>query len=67
MDRRGAIAEALKIAQKETASPDEHKNWVILITGKGTDPYIMIEGGKKIPWSDEEVAREEIRKIMSKM
>lgn len=36
---------------------------VILITGKGTDPYIMEAGGKKTPWSDYKVAREEISKL----
>jgi len=51
MDRRQAIAEALKRARSGDA---------ILITGKGTDPYIMGPKGSKIPWSDAEVAGEEI-------
>lgn len=54
MDRRKAINEALKKAQKGD---------VILITGKGTDPYIMLANGKKLPWSDAEVAREELHKL----
>jgi len=53
MDRREAIREAIKRAQKGDA---------ILITGKGTDPYIMGPNGSKIPWSDARIAREEIEK-----
>lgn len=54
MDRRLAISEALK-----TAKPAD----TVLISGKGTDPYIMIEKGNKIPWNDAEVAREELSKL----
>ncbi len=55
MDRREAISSAI---QKAT------KGDVILITGKGTDPYIMEAGGKKTPWSDAQVAREELEKVL---
>lgn len=51
MDRRLAIRKAL-----ENAKPSD----VVLITGKGTDPYIMGPNGQKTPWSDERVAREEL-------
>lgn len=54
MDRRKAIAKALSLARAGDA---------VLITGKGTDPYIMGPRGTKIPWSDASVAREELRKI----
>lgn len=54
MDRREAIASALLKAKKKN---------VVLITGKGTDPYIMEAKGKKTPWSDYDVAREELLKI----
>ncbi len=54
MDRRLAISEALKNAKLGDT---------VLISGKGTDPYIMIEKGNKIPWSDAEVAREELSKL----
>ena len=37
----------------------------VLITGKGTDPYIMRANGKKEKWSDAEVTREELGKIFS--
>ncbi len=52
MDRRLAIRRAL-----EKAKPGD----VVLITGKGTDPYIMGPRGSKIPWSDRVVALEELR------
>ncbi|HUD04016.1 MAG TPA: UDP-N-acetylmuramyl-tripeptide synthetase [Candidatus Paceibacterota bacterium] len=55
MDRREAIAKALTLAKEGDA---------VLITGKGTDPYIMGANGSRIPWSDAKVAREELRKIM---
>jgi UDP-N-acetylmuramoyl-L-alanyl-D-glutamate--2,6-diaminopimelate ligase len=53
MDRREAIAAAIKVAK-----PTD----VILITGKGTDPCIMGPNGTKIPWDDATVAREELAK-----
>jgi hypothetical protein len=36
-----------------------------LITGKGTDPYIMRANGVKEPWSDARVVEEELSKIDS--
>jgi UDP-N-acetylmuramoyl-L-alanyl-D-glutamate--2,6-diaminopimelate ligase len=56
MDRREAIAAALKIAQEG----DD-----VLITGKGTDPYIMRAQGEKLPWSDSQVVREELEKLQT--
>lgn len=58
MDRRKAIQKALSIASKGS---------VVLITGKGTDPYIMGPKGTKTPWSDAQVAREELKKILDKL
>ena len=55
MDRRAAIAEAIKNAKTGDS---------VLITGKGTDPYIMGAYGLKTPWSDAQVAREELEKII---
>ena len=55
MDRRVAINKAISLAKSGDA---------VLITGKGTDPYIMGAGGTKIPWSDAGVAKEELRKIL---
>ncbi|MBX9765157.1 UDP-N-acetylmuramoyl-L-alanyl-D-glutamate--2,6-diaminopimelate ligase [Patescibacteria group bacterium] len=57
MDRREAIRTALGMARAGDA---------VLISGKGTDPYIMEAGGKKTPWSDSAVAREEIKKLVQK-
>lgn len=65
LDRREAINKAIKKAfqlSKET-SPE---NVAVLITGKGTDPYIMEANGKKTPWDDASVARQELEKIMNK-
>ncbi|HJN63003.1 MAG TPA: UDP-N-acetylmuramyl-tripeptide synthetase [Candidatus Paceibacterota bacterium] len=53
MDRREAIREAYNHAKTGD---------VVLITGKGTDPYIMGPNGTKQPWSDADVAREELKK-----
>ncbi|MFA6404593.1 MAG: UDP-N-acetylmuramyl-tripeptide synthetase [Candidatus Paceibacterota bacterium] len=57
MDRREAIREAIHRAQSGDS---------ILITGKGTDPYIMGLRGTKTPWSDARIAREEIEDELSK-
>ena len=57
LDRREAIARALTIA-KET------KNAAVLITGKGTDPFIMGPNGTKLAWDDRTVAKEELKKLL---
>jgi UDP-N-acetylmuramoyl-L-alanyl-D-glutamate--2,6-diaminopimelate ligase len=54
MDRREAIRKALKMAKTGDS---------VLITGKGTDPYIMGPNGTKLPWDDADVVREELKKI----
>lgn len=51
ISRRDAIRTAISRAQVGD---------VILITGKGTDPFIMGPHGNNIPWSDAEVVREEL-------
>lgn len=61
LDRRKAIAEAIRIAQKHFK--DSGEPTAVLITGKGTDPYIMGPKGTKEPWSDAVVAREELEKL----
>lgn len=55
MDRREAIATALALARPGDS---------VLVTGKGTDPYIMQANGKKLPWSDASVVREELTKLL---
>jgi UDP-N-acetylmuramoyl-L-alanyl-D-glutamate--2,6-diaminopimelate ligase len=57
MDRREAIAHALSLANTGDS---------VLITGKGTDPYIMGPNGTKTPWSDALVAKEELHKKLTK-
>lgn len=32
---------------------------VVIITGKGCEPSINLAGGKKIPWNEREVVKEE--------
>ncbi len=44
-------------------SYENDKNVVVLITGKGTDPYIMESNGKKTPWDDASVVRQELEKL----
>ncbi len=51
LDRREAIARAIQVAKAT-----EHA--AVLITGKGTDPYIMGPNGTRTPWDDATVARE---------
>ncbi len=54
IDRRLAISAALALAREGD---------VVLITGKGTDPYIMGPKGSKEAWSDKRVVTEELRKL----
>lgn len=56
MDRREAIHTALTLAQPGDA---------VLITGKGTDPYIMQANDTKLPWSDANVVKEELDKVLA--
>lgn len=57
LDRRSAIRHALTRAGAHD---------MVLITGKGTDPYIMGPKDAREPWSDERVAREELRALLDK-
>ncbi len=54
MDRREAMRTAMQAARPGDA---------VLITGKGTDPFIMGPRGTKQVWSDAQVAREELKKM----
>lgn len=54
-DRREAIKSALNKA--ETGD-------IVIVSGKGTDPYIMGPRGTKIPWSDARICQEELEKIL---
>lgn len=61
MDRRAAISEGLKKALKISL---KNKSVSVLVTGKGTDPYIMGPRGQKEPWSDVRVVAEELGKLL---
>ncbi len=54
IDRRIAIGKALKKAKRGD---------VVLVTGKGTDPFIMGPRGSKELWSDAAVVAEELQKL----
>jgi UDP-N-acetylmuramoyl-L-alanyl-D-glutamate--2,6-diaminopimelate ligase len=56
LDRRQAIHKAISMAKSGDT---------VVISGKGTDPYIMEANGKKTPWSDASVAREELEKVLA--
>jgi UDP-N-acetylmuramoyl-L-alanyl-D-glutamate--2,6-diaminopimelate ligase len=58
LDRREAIRAALRAARPGDA---------VLISGKGTDPFIMGARGSKIPWSDSQVAREELERLLGEI
>ena len=56
LDRGRAIGRALGLA-----SPGD----VVAVTGKGCEPQMAVAGGKKIPWDDREVVREQFKKLAS--
>jgi UDP-N-acetylmuramoyl-L-alanyl-D-glutamate--2,6-diaminopimelate ligase len=58
MNRREAIRAALGAARPGDA---------VLISGKGTDPFIMGPHGSKEPWSDAAVVREELERLLGKI
>ncbi|MBI4217359.1 MAG: UDP-N-acetylmuramoyl-L-alanyl-D-glutamate--2,6-diaminopimelate ligase, partial [Parcubacteria group bacterium] len=57
LDRREAIRSAFSRAR----SCD-----IVIVTGKGSEESIAWAGGKKTPWDDRIVAREELQKILDK-
>jgi len=54
LDRREAINKALSLAEVGD---------IVVITGKGNEPVMAVENGKKIPWDDRQVVREELAKV----
>ncbi len=54
MDRRTAIKTALEKATNGS---------YVLISGKGTDPYIMGPHNSRLPWSDAKVVEEELARL----
>jgi UDP-N-acetylmuramoyl-L-alanyl-D-glutamate--2,6-diaminopimelate ligase len=70
LDRREAIEEAIRRAsvrnQRDadtSKTADAYHGVAVLISGKGTDPYIMGPDGTKVPWSDADVARESLQSL----
>ncbi|MDE2311577.1 MAG: UDP-N-acetylmuramyl-tripeptide synthetase [Patescibacteria group bacterium] len=53
LDRRQAIARALALAQ-----PGD----IVLITGKGSEQFLVLPGNKRIDWDDRQAVREELEK-----
>jgi len=51
LDRKEAINTAINMAK-----PGD----VVIITGKGSEPWMCVANGKKIPWDDRQIAREAI-------
>lgn len=54
LDRKAAIQQAISLAK-----PGD----TVILTGKGSEPYIRVRKGKRIPWSDRDAAREALEKI----
>ncbi len=54
LDRREAIRGAL-----ESAGPGD----TVIITGKGSELWIMGPGGERTPWNDGEVIKEELKRL----
>jgi len=56
LDRR----EAIRFVLKEAKEGD-----TVIITGKGCEPWICVAQGKKIPWDDRSVIKEEFKNLTS--
>jgi len=54
LDRRHAIHHALSIAQEGD---------IVLITGKGSEQFLVLPGNKRIEWDDVKVVNEELTKF----
>lgn len=54
LDRREAIRKALSLAKP---------NDIVVITGKGCEPWMCVANGKKISWDDREIVKEEFNNL----
>ncbi len=54
LDRKAAIKRALTIAEKDD---------IVLITGKGSEQFLVLPGNKRIEWDETEVVWEEANKL----
>jgi len=52
LDRKEAIKKALELAKSDDT---------VIITGKGSEPLMCLENGKKIPWDDRQIVRDLIK------
>ena len=57
LDRREAIRRALHLAKQSSTRA------TVIITGKGSEPWMCVAGGKKIPWDDRKIVKEEFKKL----
>ncbi|MFA6190498.1 MAG: Mur ligase family protein [Candidatus Staskawiczbacteria bacterium] len=56
LDRKEAIEKAIKLAK-----PGD----VVIITGKGSEPWMCLENGRKIPWNDKQIAQDAVKKFFT--
>ena len=54
IDRREAIRKALTLAQTGD---------IVIITGKGGEVWMCVANGKKIPWDEQEIVRQELKTL----
>ena len=54
LDRGEAIREALR---------DAKSGDTVIITGMGAQPWFIARGGRKIPWDEGAIVREEISRV----
>ena len=54
LNRHEAIRKALFLAEKGD---------VVVITGKGCEPWLHLEKGKKIPWDERKIVENEIQNL----
>jgi UDP-N-acetylmuramoyl-L-alanyl-D-glutamate--2,6-diaminopimelate ligase len=52
LDRKEAIKKAISLAKNGD---------VVIITGKGCEPWLHLKKGKKIPWDEKKIVEEIIR------
>jgi len=53
-NRKGAIKKALSMAGRGDT---------VIITGKGSEPWMCVANGKKIPWDDRKIVKQEMKKM----
>lgn len=56
IDRRSALNKALKIAEEGD---------IVVVTGKGSEPWMCLKNNKKIPWNEKQIIEEEYSKIIN--